>query len=73
MEVQRHQAAGYCQSCQQCDYEIQYADQSSTVGVLARDELHLLMENGSWINLNLVFGYCFSLFPPYHPQNSGLP
>uniref|UniRef100_A0A7N2N7M5 Peptidase A1 domain-containing protein n=1 Tax=Quercus lobata TaxID=97700 RepID=A0A7N2N7M5_QUELO len=33
MEVQRYQAAGYCQSCQQCDYEIQYADQSSTVGV----------------------------------------
>ncbi|XP_050257781.1 aspartyl protease APCB1 isoform X1 [Quercus robur] len=59
MEVQRHQAAGYCQSCQQCDYEIQYADQSSSVGVLARDELHLLMENGSWTNLNLVFGCAY--------------
>ncbi|KAK9996440.1 hypothetical protein SO802_021126 [Lithocarpus litseifolius] len=59
MEVQRHQAAGYCQSCRQCDYEIQYADQSSSVGVLARDELHLLMENGSWTNLNLVFGCAY--------------
>jgi hypothetical protein len=73
MDVQRNQEAGYCESCQQCDYEIHYADQSSSLGVLARDELHLIMENGSWTNLNVVFGYCFSLFPPYHPQNSGSP
>ncbi|KAM3703237.1 hypothetical protein ACB098_04G080400 [Castanea mollissima] len=59
MEVQRPQAGGYCQSCGQCDYEIQYADQSSSVGVLARDELHLVMENGSWTNLNLVFGCAY--------------
>jgi hypothetical protein len=68
MEVPRNQEAGYCESCQQCDYEIQYADKSSSLGVLARDELHLMMANGSWNNLNVVFGYCFSIFPPSRPQ-----
>lgn len=59
MDVQRNQEAGYCESCQQCDYEIHYADQSSSLGVLARDELHLIMENGSWTNLNVVFGCAY--------------
>lgn len=59
MEVNRNQEAGYCESCQQCDYEIQYADKSSSMGVLARDELHLMMANGSWTNLNVAFGCAY--------------
>lgn len=58
MEVNRDQA-GYCETCQQCDYEIQYADKSSSLGVLARDELHLRMANGTWTNLNVVFGCAY--------------
>lgn len=58
-EVQRNQDSGHCKSCKQCDYAIQYADQSSSSGVLARDELHLMMANGSWTSLNVVFGYFF--------------
>ncbi|KAK4766084.1 hypothetical protein SAY87_007726 [Trapa incisa] len=39
-EVQK-QRTEYCPTCRQCDYEIEYADHSSSMGVLARDELHL--------------------------------
>ncbi|KAG2664505.1 hypothetical protein I3843_16G081200 [Carya illinoinensis] len=58
-EVQRNQDSGHCKSCKQCDYAIQYADQSSSSGVLARDELHLMMANGSWTSLNVVFGCAY--------------
>uniref|UniRef100_A0A803P6M2 Peptidase A1 domain-containing protein n=1 Tax=Cannabis sativa TaxID=3483 RepID=A0A803P6M2_CANSA len=55
-EIQRNQKTGQCETCQQCDYEIQYADSSSSLGVLAKDDLHLTMKNGSLTNVNIVFG-----------------
>ncbi|KAL6994873.1 hypothetical protein U1Q18_005010 [Sarracenia purpurea var. burkii] len=58
-EVQRNQNTGYCETCQQCDYEIEYADQSSSIGVLARDELHLMTPNGSFIKSSVVFGCAY--------------
>ncbi|KAL5748915.1 hypothetical protein ACOSP7_025955 [Xanthoceras sorbifolium] len=59
MEIQKNQKAGYCETCQQCDYEIEYADRSSSMGVLARDELHLVIANGSLSKLNVVFGCAY--------------
>ncbi|XP_021905719.1 aspartyl protease APCB1 [Carica papaya] len=58
-EVHRNQKTQYCEACDQCDYEIEYADQSSSIGVLARDELHLLIANGSVTKLNVVFGCAY--------------
>lgn len=57
MEIQRNQKTEYCPTCQQCDYEIEYADHSSSMGILARDELNLKSANGSVVKLNVVFGY----------------
>lgn len=55
-EVQKNQRHGKHDNFQQCDYEIEYADHSSSMGVLVRDDLHLVTTNGSKANLNLVFG-----------------
>ncbi|MED6195680.1 hypothetical protein PIB30_040276 [Stylosanthes scabra] len=56
-EVQKNQRNEYQGSLQpQCDYEIQYADHSSSLGVLIRDDVHLLTTNGSKAKLNFVFG-----------------
>lgn len=57
MEVQSNQNLGYCESCHQCDYEIEYADHSSSMGVLARDEMYLTVANGDKTKLDFVFGY----------------
>ncbi|TVU11700.1 hypothetical protein EJB05_45302 [Eragrostis curvula] len=40
----------------QCDYDIVYADQSSSLGVLARDHMQLITEDGERENLDVVFG-----------------
>ncbi|TKY44692.1 Aspartic proteinase Asp1 [Spatholobus suberectus] len=56
LDVQKNQKNGNHDSFRQCDYEIQYADHSSSLGVLIRDELHLVTTNGSKIKLNFVFG-----------------
>nr|KYP40172.1 Aspartic proteinase Asp1 [Cajanus cajan] len=56
MDVQKNQKNGHQGILQQCDYEIQYADHSSSLGVLIRDELHLVTTNGSKTKLNFVFG-----------------
>ncbi|XP_047332074.1 aspartyl protease APCB1-like [Impatiens glandulifera] len=48
-----------CETCHQCDYEVEYADQSSSVGVLARDELQLTVLNGSIVKSNVVFGCAY--------------
>jgi len=58
-EIHRSQKTQNCETCQQCDYEIQYADHSSSLGVLARDELHLKSANGSLTNMNIVFGCAY--------------
>ncbi|KAI9084236.1 hypothetical protein K1719_033743 [Acacia pycnantha] len=55
-DVQKNQRHGNHDNFQQCDYEIEYADHSSSMGVLVRDHLHLVTTNGSKANLNLVFG-----------------
>ncbi|KAK4799721.1 hypothetical protein SAY86_025086 [Trapa natans] len=57
-EVQK-QRTEYCPTCKQCDYEIEYADHSSSMGVLARDELYLRAANGSLGKLNAVFGCAY--------------
>lgn len=60
VEVQSNLGTGYCEkNCYQCDYEIEYADHSSSMGVLARDGLQLTVENGSSINPNVVFGCAY--------------
>ncbi|KAK7314531.1 hypothetical protein VNO77_33057 [Canavalia gladiata] len=56
LDVQKNQKNGHHGSLQQCDYEIQYADHSSSLGVLIRDELQLIATNGSKTRLNFVFG-----------------
>ncbi|ESW24775.1 hypothetical protein PHAVU_004G159200 [Phaseolus vulgaris] len=56
LDVQKNQKDGHHESLQQCDYQIEYADQSSSLGVLIRDELHLVTTNGSKTKLNFVFG-----------------
>ncbi|XP_027357588.1 aspartyl protease APCB1 [Abrus precatorius] len=56
LDVKENQKNGYHDNLQQCDYEIQYADHSSSLGVLIRDELNLITTNGSKTKLNFVFG-----------------
>ncbi|WJX29955.1 hypothetical protein P8452_18544 [Trifolium repens] len=53
LEVQKNE---YHESFQQCDYEVKYADHSSSLGVLIKDELHLMTTNGTKTKLNFVFG-----------------
>lgn len=59
-DVQHNSKSGYCESCSQCDYEIEYADHSSSLGVLSRDDLHLVAMNDSSINSKVIIGYNFS-------------
>ncbi|KAE8774266.1 Aspartic proteinase Asp1 [Hordeum vulgare] len=53
-ELQGNQ--NYCDTCKQCDYEIAYADRSSSAGVLARDNMELITADGERENMDLVFG-----------------
>ncbi|CAN1788060.1 Aspartyl protease APCB1 [Linum perenne] len=46
-QVQKNMKAEKCNTCKQCDYEIEYADHSSSLGVLVNDKLHLSSENES--------------------------
>ncbi|KAG6413746.1 hypothetical protein SASPL_126460 [Salvia splendens] len=48
-----------CTSCAKCDYEIEYADHSSSMGVLARDEVSLNIANGSLVKSKVVFGCAY--------------
>ncbi|KAL6906164.1 hypothetical protein ACP4OV_003765 [Aristida adscensionis] len=41
---------------QQCDYEIRYADQGSSIGVLVNDSFALRLANASVVRPNLAFG-----------------
>ncbi|CAN0916044.1 Aspartyl protease APCB1 [Linum grandiflorum] len=47
LEVQKNVKAEKCNTCKQCDYEIEYADHSSSLGVLVNDQFHLSSENES--------------------------
>ncbi|OVA03963.1 HEAT [Macleaya cordata] len=59
VQVQNSHDRGSCGSCQQCNYEIEYADQSSSVGILARDNLQLLIANGTVVKPNFVLGCAY--------------
>jgi hypothetical protein len=41
----------------QCDYEISYADGSSSMGVYVRDSMQFVGEDGERENEDIVFGY----------------
>ncbi|XP_042002149.1 aspartyl protease APCB1-like [Salvia splendens] len=58
-ELQKNQMSKHCDSCLQCDYEIEYADHSSSMGVLARDEVSLNIANGSLVKSKVVFGCAY--------------
>ncbi|MCL7031276.1 hypothetical protein MKW94_027258 [Papaver nudicaule] len=58
-QVQSNHDRGSCESCQQCSYEIEYADLSSSTGVLARDNLHLTLANGTLVTPNFVLGCAY--------------
>uniref|UniRef100_A0ACD5Z6T6 Uncharacterized protein n=1 Tax=Avena sativa TaxID=4498 RepID=A0ACD5Z6T6_AVESA len=49
----------YCETCKQCDYEIEYADRSSSMGVLAKDDMHLITTDGGREKLDYVFGCAY--------------
>jgi hypothetical protein len=53
------QRSGSCDGCQQCDYEIDYADHSSSMGVLVRDDFHLTASNGSTVKSTVAFGCAY--------------
>jgi hypothetical protein len=42
---------------QQCDYEIKYADQGSSLGVLINDSFAIRLANASVVRPSLAFGY----------------
>lgn len=58
IEVQKPEG-NKCKKCDQCDYEIEYADSSSSIGVLTKDKFHLMISNGSMVKPNLVFGCAY--------------
>ena len=41
----------------QCDYEIEYADHGSSIGVLVKDFFRLQVLNGSVARVSLAFGF----------------
>ncbi|CAN1176131.1 Aspartic proteinase Asp1 [Linum perenne] len=41
---------------EQCDYEVEYADQGSSLGVLVTDNFPLRLINGTWLSPRLGFG-----------------
>lgn len=41
----------------QCDYEVEYADGSSTMGVLVEDTLTVRLTNGTLIQTKAIIGY----------------
>lgn len=59
LEVQSSQNHESCETCHQCDYEVEYADRSSSMGVLARDDMQLIVANGNTMISNTVFGCAY--------------
>lgn len=59
LEVQRNLKTVFRDTNQQCDYEIEYADRSSTTGVLVKDKQKLAYLNGSLIQSNIIFGCAY--------------
>ncbi|XP_058189698.1 aspartic proteinase Asp1-like isoform X2 [Rhododendron vialii] len=48
---------------EQCDYEVEYADHGSSMGVLLRDSFPLRFTNGSIVSPRLMFGKHYKLGP----------
>lgn len=46
---------------EQCDYDVEYADNGYSMGVLVRDSVRALLTNGTWLTTNSVFGYVLLL------------
>jgi hypothetical protein len=46
---------------EQCDYDVEYADNGYSMGVLVRDSVRALFTNGTWLTANSVFGYVLLL------------
>lgn len=44
----------------QCDYDVEYADGSSTMGVLLEDTVTLVLTNGTRSRTKAIIGYTFS-------------
>ena len=40
----------------QCDYDIKYADGGTSLGVLIRDRLALILSNGTWGRTQAIIG-----------------
>lgn len=51
--IQLHQCAA---PDDQCDYEVEYADQGSSLGVLVRDQVTFQFTNGSVVRPRIAFG-----------------
>lgn len=47
----------------QCDYQIEYADAASSLGVLVRDAVTLRLTNGSLLQPRVAFGYSSITLP----------
>ncbi|XVF61090.1 hypothetical protein PTKIN_Ptkin08bG0101400 [Pterospermum kingtungense] len=58
-----------CESPKQCDYEVEYADGGSSLGVLVRDVFSLNYENGIQLSPRLALGCGYDQIPgtSYHP------
>ncbi|KAL6984287.1 hypothetical protein U1Q18_017666 [Sarracenia purpurea var. burkii] len=63
---------------EQCDYEVEYADRGSSIGVLVKDLFPLRFTNGSIFGPRLIFGCGYnqevpnSIHPPYTDGVLGL-
>ncbi|KAL6219902.1 hypothetical protein ACLB2K_007660 [Fragaria x ananassa] len=58
-----------CDNPEQCDYEVEYADGGSSLGVLVRDAFHLNFTNGIQQAPHLALGCGYDQLPgsSYHP------
>lgn len=56
----------------QCDYEIEYADSGSSLGVLVADYYHLHLTNGSQLSPRLTFGYKIIHHPKIYIHTSDI-
>lgn len=58
-DFQKTSKSGSCESCNQCDYEIEYADHSSSLGVLSRDSLRLVDVNDTSVDSKIIIGCAY--------------
>jgi len=50
----------------ECNYDINYADRSSSMGVYVRDNMQLISEDSERENVDIVFGYEPIFQLPWH-------